>query len=113
MLLAADEGPDEAAALTATLEGIGLSVTRQTPGELSDERAALSNYDSLILVDVNAQELSMRQMSAVQSYVPDVGGGLLVVGGPASYGVGAIFAHRWRRHCRWTCRSTIHNASPR
>lgn len=87
-LLASDEQPDEAAALTAALEGAGLSVT---PGELSDDLAALSNYDSLILVDVNAKELSARQMSAIQSYVRDLGGGLLVVGGPHSYGVGGYF----------------------
>ena len=38
-----------------------------------------------------ARDLSLRAMFSLQSYVRDIGGGLVVIGGPNSYGVGGYF----------------------
>jgi Mg-chelatase subunit ChlD len=51
----------------------------------------LSDYASVVLVDVPARELSQRQMEALRSYVRDLGGGLVMIGGPTSYGVGGYY----------------------
>ncbi len=83
--------PDEAAQLQSALEGAGLPVERVTPAELPGALPQLSNYASIMLVNVNARDVHPRKMSALQSYVRDLGGGLVVVGGPQSYGMGGYF----------------------
>ncbi|MCA9938435.1 MAG: VWA domain-containing protein [Anaerolineales bacterium] len=90
----ADDGspiPDESPQLQLALEAAGLLVDRATPAELPAALGELSNYASIILVDVNAKELSPRKMEALQTYVRDLGGGLVTVGGPSSYGMGGYF----------------------
>ena len=90
----ADDGtpqPDESPQLLLALEATGLEVDRITPADLPASLAQLSNYGSIILVNVNAKNLSPRKMETLQSYVRDLGGGLVVVGGPQSYGVGGYF----------------------
>lgn len=100
ILLVADDGhladdgtviPDESPALRLALEAAGLSVDRVTPEDLSNNLPELSNYASIILVNVNAAQLSPHKMENLQSYVRDLGGGLVVVGGPESYGMGGYF----------------------
>ncbi len=90
----ADDGtpqPDESPQLQLALEGAGLLVDRTTPAELPASLAELSNYASVVLVNVNAKNLSPRKMELLQSYVRDLGGGLVAVGGPQSYGMGGYF----------------------
>ncbi len=90
----ADDGtvqPDESPQLRQALEATGLVVDRTTPADLPASLAELSNYASVILVNVNAKNLSPRKMEVLQSYVRDLGGGLVAVGGPQSYGVGGYF----------------------
>lgn len=83
--------PDEAPQLITALEATGLVVERTTPAGLPGNLAELSNYASIVLVDVNAKRLTPRKMEALQSYVRDLGGGLVVVGGPESFGMGGYF----------------------
>ncbi len=91
---AADDGtpqPDESPQLQQALEAVGLQVDRITPADLPASLAQLSNYASIVLVNVNAKNLSPRKMETLQSYVRDLGGGLVAVGGPQSYGMGGYF----------------------
>jgi uncharacterized membrane protein len=83
--------PPEARQLREALQATGLLVEQITPGQLPAALPALSNYASIVLVDVNAKYLNPRKMEALQSYVRDLGGGLVVVGGPESYGMGGYF----------------------
>ncbi len=82
---------DETTQLTAALEAAGLNVVQTAPEKLPSDVAALSNYDSIIMVNVNAKHLSNRKMISLQSYVRDLGGGLVSIGGPESYGMGGYF----------------------
>lgn len=82
---------DEAAALRQALAATGLQVDDATPLTLPADLTTLSNYGSIVLVDVNAKNLAPRKMALLQSYVRDLGGGLVAVGGPQSYGVGGYF----------------------
>lgn len=83
--------PDEAAALVASLQSVGLTVERLSTPEMPGALSQLANYASIILVNVNARDVHPRKMQALQSYVRDLGGGLVVVGGPQSYGMGGYF----------------------
>lgn len=83
--------PDEAGPLRAALEASGLQVEQTTPGALPAGLADLNDYAAIILANVNARDLSQRKMETLQSYVRDLGGGLVVVGGPDSYGMGGYF----------------------
>lgn len=82
---------DEAAALRQALLAAGFGVEQVTPVQMGSDLVELAPYGAVVLVDVPARELSQRQMLALQSYVRDLGGGLVAVGGPTSYGVGGYF----------------------
>ena len=58
------------------------------PEALPTDFASLASYDSVVLVDVPRLRLSDRQLAALQVYVRDLGKGLVMVGGPESYGAG-------------------------
>ena len=85
------DGIDESRELAAALAAANIQADVVDPAGLPSELAALSAYVSVILVDVPAHDLSQRQMSAVQTYVRDLGGGLVAVGGPTSFGVGGYY----------------------
>ena len=82
---------DESASLRSALQAAGYLVDSETASAMPSEAATLAAYRSVLLVNVPARELSQRAMLALQSYVRNVGGGLVVVGGPNSYGVGGYF----------------------
>ena len=83
--------PDEFTALQRALESTGFQVDLATPVQMPSELPALATYASIILVDIPARELTTSQMNSLQIYVRDLGGGLVAVGGPTSYGVGGYF----------------------
>ncbi len=85
------DGVDESKELIAALKASNIAADVVPASGLPSELPALSNYASVILVDVPARELSTRQMTAIQTYVRDLGGGLVAVGGPSAFGVGGWF----------------------
>jgi len=56
--------------------------------ETLPELDQLLDYDSVVLVDVPRIRLSDRQLATLQAYVRNLGRGLVMVGGPRSYGAG-------------------------
>ncbi len=81
----------ESAELARALNATGILVDEISPGALPVSLGPLSVYESVILVNVPATALSPRRMNVLQVYVRDLGGGLVVVGGPESYGVGGYY----------------------
>lgn len=59
----------------------------QRPLTLSE----VSAYDLLILDNLPAYILSQAKMEVIERYVRDLGGGLIVLGGPKSYGAGGYY----------------------
>jgi Ca-activated chloride channel family protein len=86
LVLAGDA--EAAAELVAALETQQQLVDTIVPESLPTDLASLSTYDSVVLVDVPRTRLSERQMAALQVYVRDLGRGLVMIGGPDSYGAG-------------------------
>lgn len=83
--------PDEYSPLLNVLQAAGLAVELMRPAQLPSELPRLAEYAAIVLVDVPAAQLTNRQMLALQSYVRDLGGGLVTVGGPTAYGVGGYY----------------------
>ncbi len=82
---------NEGVYLQAALRSAGLDVRESTPGALGSDPASLAEYATIVLVDTPAQSLSPRALAALQSYVRDLGGGLVAVGGSHAYGVGGWY----------------------
>ncbi len=82
-------GDDKVATeLVDALRNQGQQVDTVIPETLPTDLASLAGYDSVVLVDVTRLRLSDRQLTALQVYVRDLGKGLVMVGGPKSYGAG-------------------------
>lgn len=81
----------EVASLREALTEAGLEVEQQGPHDLPLGLAPLSSYDSIILANISGADLTDDRMRYLQAYVRDLGGGLVVIGGPSSYGVGGYY----------------------
>jgi uncharacterized membrane protein len=77
-----------AAELVAALRTQGQLVDSIVPEALPTDFASLASYDSVVVVDVARLRLTDRQLTALQVYVRDLGKGLVMIGGPESYGAG-------------------------
>jgi uncharacterized membrane protein len=77
-----------AAELVAALRSQRQEVDTIVPEALPTDFASLASYDSIVMVDVNRLRMSDRQLAALQVYVRDLGKGLVMIGGPQSYGAG-------------------------
>lgn len=91
MVRASASQVDETGAIKAALAAAGVTVDEASARAMPSEIQSLASYQSVVLVNVPARELSQRTMLSLQSYVRDIGGGLVVIGGPNSYGVGGYF----------------------
>lgn len=90
ILLVASSAADVEQLLPA-LQSAGLRVDLIAPDALPADTTALAVYTSIVIANVPAADFSNRQMERIQSYVRDLGGGLVFVGGPDSYGPGGYF----------------------
>jgi len=86
-----EQRPDESAQLVKAFEAANFDIQVVPASGLPSELSELAPFASVVMVDVPGRDLSDRQMRTLQTYVRDLGGGLLVVGGPTSYGVGGYF----------------------
>ncbi len=77
-----------AAELVAALRSQRQEVDTIVPEALPTDFASLATYDSIVVVDVPRLRLNDRQLTALQVYVRDLGKGLVMIGGPESYGAG-------------------------
>ena len=68
-----------------------MQVDVRPPQGMPDALADLQNYELLILSNVPATALSMRQMEVARTYVQDLGGGLIMLGGDQSFGLGGYY----------------------
>ena len=90
-VLVAEGLPGEANVVVAALRARGMTVKQIAAVQIEPSLSYLSGFDAVMLVDVPAPELDPQLLdpasSPLSAYV-DGGGGLVVIGGPNSYGVG-------------------------
>lgn len=61
------------------------------PGGIPRDLPDLQRFDTVILSNVSSLRMTRRQMEMVRSYVRDAGGGLIMLGGDESFGVGGYY----------------------
>lgn len=58
---------------------------------MPDNLAGLQNYELLILSNVPATALTQQQMEVARTYVQELGGGFIMLGGEQSFGLGGYY----------------------
>lgn len=87
LLVTADRTKD--AALAEALAKENVRVVMRTPAELGDfSLLKMMNYSAIILSDIPAATFTDNQQKELASYVRDMGSGLIMLGGPDSFGAG-------------------------
>lgn len=91
VLIVEGDGPGHAEHLAEVLRNDGLDVVVRGADGVPAGLPELRPYAAVILSDVPAFALSRRQQEALQSYVRDLGRGLVMIGGDRSFGVGGYY----------------------
>ncbi len=87
VLLVSDQ-PEETASLARALRAADIGIEEIGGVELSGELLELAAYDCIVLANTPASDFSMTTNEALRRYVHDIGGGLIMLGGPESFGAG-------------------------
>lgn len=82
--------PDHSRYLTPALLQEGLQVEQIRSSDIPSSLAALQNYDVLVLSDISSTDLNTDQLRSVEALVRDLGIGLVMIGGPNSFGAGGF-----------------------
>lgn len=77
--------------LVAALRAQHIDVELAGPEGLPKDPEGLEKYDGVILSNVSSLKLTTRQMESVRDYVRDRGGGLVMLGGEESFGLGGYY----------------------
>ena len=81
-------GAPSGSILPAALAEHGIELDVVASSGLPRRLARLQRYDAVILQNVPAEMVSTKQQSMLAEYVNDLGGGLIVIGGPDSFAAG-------------------------
>lgn len=86
VLVVAENGQDER--IADTLRDLGVTIERITPRDLPVHPGGYVDVDAVVLNDVPAYSLDELRQSALRDAVKELGTGLLIAGGPHSFGPG-------------------------
>jgi uncharacterized membrane protein len=87
-ILVVEGQPGSGQNIVAALKATHIDVQVGAPADIPTTLDGLVPYSSIVLADVPAVELGNTRMQILQSFVRDLGHGLVVSGGQNSYGVG-------------------------
>jgi Mg-chelatase subunit ChlD/uncharacterized membrane protein len=87
-VLVLEDEPNSADALVNLLTRSGLQVGRKPSSSVPPRADDLRDYDGALLVNTPATSLTLDQQRTLQSFVQDMGRGLVVVGGARSFSPG-------------------------
>ncbi len=90
-VLLADKDRSHAASLAAALRSQNIQVTVVDPTGIPKDVAGLQKYDGVILSNVSSLRMTRAQMGQIRDYVRDHGGGLMMIGGEDSFGLGGYY----------------------
>jgi uncharacterized membrane protein len=83
-----DEDGRSAAALVKALTDAGIDARYTAAGEFPENLAKLLDTDAVLLVNTSSAAFTYAQQEMLVNYVKEVGGGLVMIGGPQSFGAG-------------------------
>jgi Ca-activated chloride channel homolog len=81
-------GPEPGDGLMHMLQSHGLQVEQRPANQFPTQMVELLPFDAVVLDDVSGLDLSLDQFKILDAYVKEQGGGLTVLGGQASFGLG-------------------------
>jgi Ca-activated chloride channel homolog len=90
-VLLAEKERAHAQSLAAALRSQNIDVTVVEPQGIPKDVAGLQKYDGIVLSNVSSLKLSRPQMAQIRDYVRDHGGGLMMLGGEESFGLGGYY----------------------
>jgi uncharacterized membrane protein len=90
-VLLAEKDRGHAQALAGALRAQHIDVTVVDADRIPKDLAGLQKYDGVILSNVSSLKLSKKQMEQLRDYVRDHGGGLIMLGGEESFGLGGYY----------------------
>ena len=82
-------GGDSGRVLPDALNARGLDTHVVPADAMPTTLADLQRYDAIVLQNVPSEMVSTEQQKMIVKYVTDLGGGLVMIGGPDSFGAGA------------------------
>jgi uncharacterized membrane protein len=91
LLLYVEGEEGEAHYLVEAMAREGLRLQTRPPKSLPESLQELNGFDAVILSDLSAHLLGERTMTLLRDYVEKLGGGLVMIGGPNSFGVGGYY----------------------
>ncbi|MCZ6834491.1 MAG: VWA domain-containing protein [Planctomycetota bacterium] len=86
-VLVLERTPEETEYLVKALLESEIAIDRMGPGGITS-LVELSAYDAIILANIPRWEFDDQQVRDMHAYVHDLGGGLVMLGGPESFGAG-------------------------
>jgi uncharacterized membrane protein len=90
-VLLADRDRTHAGSLASALRSQNIDVTVVEPSGIPQDVAGLQKYDGVILSNVSSLKLTRPQMAHIRDYVREHGGGLMMIGGEESFGLGGYY----------------------
>jgi Mg-chelatase subunit ChlD len=90
-VLVVEDMDGEADEIVRMLEATAMSYVRVNAQSVPGTLEGLSDYKSIIICNVSAENLSDSFLNALDSYVKDMGGGFIATGGENSYALGGYY----------------------
>jgi Ca-activated chloride channel homolog len=108
-----DDSPT-AGAFAQTLQSAGLKIEQKTIGEFPHDLLGLQPYQAVILSNVShgMGGLDDIQDRILTRYVQDLGGGMLMIGGPNSFGAGGWIGSQVEKILPVNCQPPAHRVMP-
>ncbi|HVJ87439.1 MAG TPA: VWA domain-containing protein [Caulifigura sp.] len=90
-VLIIESDPNLIRELAFALEDEGIQADIRPPQGMPDSLADLQNYELLAISNVPATALSQKQMDVARTFVQELGGGFMMLGGEQSFGLGGYY----------------------
>lgn len=90
-VLVIEREPLQARYLEEALASEEIQVEIRPPAGVPRDLGELLDFDVVVLSDVPADSMSVAQMEDVKRYVREMGGGLVMIGGEQSFGLGGYY----------------------
>jgi Ca-activated chloride channel homolog len=90
-VLIVESDPNLIRDLAYSFEDEGIQTEVRPPQGMPETLADLQNYELILMSNVPATALSQRQMEVARTYVQELGGGFIMLGGEQSFGLGGYY----------------------
>ncbi len=87
-ILIVDADGSASGALRSALQSSDIEVKYSIAADFTDNLAKLMDTDAVILVNTDSSNFTFQQQEMLCRYVNDLGGGLIMTGGPQAFGAG-------------------------